>query len=145
MGSQSLNILKVNRCRRLRGVRPGFRFSQTGRGASDLTPAKPSDLSHRVEAIGKTRQPDLTPRSPPWLGLLISRTGFPLASLEVRSRERVVTSFRMKDGNRSYAVGRFPTATGVEMRGPGNLGSDTEGPRITYVPQIDSRICTLVN
>jgi hypothetical protein len=36
-----------------RGVRPVFRFSQAARGASDLSPAKPSDLSHRVEAIGK--------------------------------------------------------------------------------------------
>src|SRR5271157_3415765 len=37
--------------KRLCGVGPGFRFSQAGRGATDLTPAKPSDLSHRVEAI----------------------------------------------------------------------------------------------
>ncbi len=50
-GDHSLIGKKTVRWRRLRGVRPGFRFSQAGRGASDLTPAKPSDLSHRVEAI----------------------------------------------------------------------------------------------
>jgi len=52
--------------------------------------------------------------------------------------------WQMADDNRSYAVGRFPTATGVEMRGLGNLGSDTEGPRTTHAPQIDSRYCTSV-
>ena len=53
--------------------------------------------------------------------------------------------------DRSYAVGRFWTAAGVEMRGPGslrgpgNLGSDTEGQRTPHAPQIDSRLCTSVN
>ena len=47
--------------------------------------------------------------------------------------------------DRSYAVGRFSTAAGVEMQGPGNLGSDTEGPRTTHTPQIDSRLYTSVD
>jgi hypothetical protein len=49
------------------------------------------------------------------------------------------------DKARSYTVGRFSTAAGVEMRGPGNLEGDTEGPRTTHAPQIDSRFCTSVN
>ena len=46
---------------------------------------------------------------------------------------------------RSYAVGRFSTVVGVEMRGPGNLGGDNEGPRTTHAPQIDSPFYTSVN
>ena len=55
------------------------------------------------------------------------------------------THTQKREFGRSYAVGRFSTATGVEMRGPGNLGSDTEGPRTPHAPQIDSCVCTSVN
>jgi hypothetical protein len=52
-------------------VRSGFRLSQAARGASDLSPAKPSDLSHRVEAIGdnpltRSDPAKLAPREARW-------------------------------------------------------------------------------
>ena len=51
----------------------------------------------------------------------------------------------ISDGFRSYAVGRFSATAGVKMRGPGNLGGNTEGPQTTHAPHIDSCICTSVN
>ncbi len=63
---------------------------------------------------------------------------------EWRMADETNGGWRMADDNRSYAVGRFPTATDVEMRGLGNLRSDTEGLRTTHAPQIDSRLCTSV-
>jgi len=43
------------------------------------------------------------------------------AAINVRKTLGAVEFTTKTEPTRSYAVGRFPTAAGVEMRGPGNL------------------------